>query len=192
MASNFQSSFIPKEPITEEVFKKKKAGFVGVLVVSIFISSIVIAAAMYVYEKIIKDDIQSLQMQLAEAEKSIDKKTINEISLFSKKLTLAKTLVLKHKVISNFLETLSGATVGTVQFSSLSYGNLEKDQLAVSLRGKATSYASIALQEDVFSKEKYFKSVLFSNMNLADQGMVSFDLNILVDPQIALYAVPEI
>ena len=56
MAQNFQSSFIPKGPITEEVFKKKKAGILGILAVSLFISSIVISVAMYVYKGIIKSD----------------------------------------------------------------------------------------------------------------------------------------
>lgn len=187
MAPNFQSSFIPKEPVTEEVFKQKKAGFLGVLVVSLFVSSIVISVAMYVYENIIKDDIQNLQLQLADAEKNIDKKTINKISEFNKKLVLAKTLVLKHQIISRFLDTLSSSTVSSVQFNTFHYGSMQDNQLSVNLRGKATSYASIALQENVFIKEKYFKSVIFSNFSLSGEGFVSFDLAISVDPQIVAY-----
>lgn len=187
MAPNFQSSFIPKESVTEEVFKKKKAGFLGVLAVSLFISSIVVSVAMYVYERTIKDDIQNLQLQLADAEKNIDKKTINEISQFNEKLVLAKTLVLKHQVVSGFLNTLASSTVSSVQFAGFNFGNLKDNQLSVSLRGKATSYASVALQENVFAKEKYFKSVVFSNLRLADNGMVSFELVIVVDPKIAAY-----
>ena len=51
MAPNFQSSFIPKESVTEEVFKKKKAGILGVLVVSLFIFSIILSAGLYLYQK---------------------------------------------------------------------------------------------------------------------------------------------
>ena len=41
MASNFQSSFIPKGSTTEEVFKNKKTGIAGILAVSLFVVSIV-------------------------------------------------------------------------------------------------------------------------------------------------------
>lgn len=188
MAPNFQSSFIPKEPITEEVFKKKKAGLFGVLAVSLFITSIIVSIAMYVYKGIVKGEIQNLQSQLAESEKNIDKKTIDEMSQFGKKLNAAKSIVFRHQVISNFLDTLASSTVSSVQFTDFSYSNLKEGSLSVTLKGKATSYASVALQENVFSKNKYFKSVLFSNLTLADKGLVSFDLAILVDPQISVYS----
>jgi len=54
MASNFQSSFIPKESITEGVFKKKKAGSFGVLAVSLFVLTIIVSIALFVYKSILK------------------------------------------------------------------------------------------------------------------------------------------
>lgn len=187
MAPNFQSSFIPRESATEEVFKKKKTGPIGVLVVSIFVFSIIVSIGLYVYKGIVRSDIQNLQSQMAEAEKNIDKKTIDEMSQFGKKLDLVKAVVSKHQVVSNFLDSLASSTVSSVQFTDFNYGNLEPGKLAVTLKGKATSYATVALQEQVFSQNKYFKSVLFSNLNLADKGMISFDLAISVDPQISIY-----
>jgi hypothetical protein len=188
MAQNFQSSFIPKGPVTEEVFKKKKTGILGILVVSLFISSIVISVAMYVYKGIIKSDIQNLELQLADAEKNIDVKTIDQMSQFSNKLTAAKTIVLRHQVISRFLDSLASSTVSSIQFTDFNYGNLEDGKLTVNLKGKATSYASIALQESIFSQDKYLKSISFSNLALVDKGFVSFDLAISLDPQISNYS----
>lgn len=189
MASNFQSSFIPKEPMTEEkVFKKKKAGILGVLAVSLFVTSIIGSIGMYVYKGIVKSEIQNLESQLAEAEKTIDKKTIGEMAQFGKKLEIVKSLIFKHQVVSNFLSTLSSTTVSAVQFNDFSYGDMREDSLNVNLKGKAANYASVALQESIFTKTKYFKSVVFSNLTLADKGLVSFDLLISVDPQIAIYA----
>jgi hypothetical protein len=188
MAQNFQSSFIPKGPITEEVFKKKKAGILGILAVSLFISSIVISVAMYVYKGIIKSDIQNLELQLADAEKNIDVKTIDQMSQFSQKLSAAKTIVLRHQVISRFLGSLASSTVSSVQFTDFNYGNLEEGKLTVNLKGKAISYADIALQESIFSQDKYLKSMSFSNLALVDKGFVSFDLAISLDPQISTYS----
>lgn len=187
MAPNFQSSFIPKEPVTEEVFKPKKAGIFGVLVVSVFITSIIVAVGLYFYKGIVRNDIQTIQSSLAEAEKNIDRKTINEMSQFSKKLDMVKSIVYKHQVLSNFLASLSSSTVATIQFDDFDY-NKETGKLSIIMHGKANSYASIALQEKIFTENKYFKSVTFSNLSLADKGLVSFDLAISADPQISVYA----
>lgn len=187
MTQNFQSSFIPKESVTEEVFKPKKAGIFGVLAVSLFVTSIVISVALYFYKGIVKNNIQTLQSELASAEERIDKKTINEMSQFSKKLDVVKSMVYKHQVLSNFLVSLSSTTVSSIQFNDFNYDR-ESGKLSVLMHGKANSYAGIALQEKIFSDNKYFKSITFSNLSLADKGLVSFDLAISVDPQISVYA----
>ena len=187
MASNFQSSFIPKGPITEEVFKKKKTSILDVLAVSLFIISIIASAGMYFYKSIVKKDIQNLESQLALAEKNIDKANINEMAKFGKKLKIVKSIVSKHQVVSNFLATLSSSTVSSVQFTEFGYDGIKNDALSVTLRGKAANYASIALQENVLSQNKYFRSTDFSNLSLSDKGMVSFDLRISVDPKISAY-----
>lgn len=188
MAPEFHSSFIPKGPApTGEVFEKKKTSMLGVLAVLLFIVSIVAYGGLFAYKSIINNDIQNLQSQLADAEKSVDKGTINQMSQFSKKLSIAKAIVFKHQIISRFLTSLASSTVSSVQFTDFNYGNLEEGKLDVKLQGKASDYASVALQEDVLSKNQYFKSVAFSNLALSDKGLVSFNLAISVDPQISTY-----
>lgn len=189
MASGFQSSFIPKDPMTtQEVFKKKKAGVLGVLAVSLFVSMIIISIAMYAYKNMIKSDITNLQSQLAISVENIDKKTIAEMVQYSKKLSIVKSIVFKHQVISGFLSSLASSTVSTVSFSEFNYNNLTTDNLSVTMKGKTNSYGSVALQESVFAKNKYWKSVSFSNLTLADKGEVSFEVLVSVDPQISIYA----
>src|SRR3989344_2636946 len=192
MTPGFQSSFIPKEPETGEVFKKKKAGIFGMVAVLLFISSIVLSIALFIYRGMLKSDITALQSELVLTEKSIDKKTINEMSQFSKRLRLTQSIILKHQVVSGFLETLSTDTVSSVYFTDFSYTNTNDDKLSVTLRGKASGYAAVALQESVFNKNKNFKSVIFSNLTLADGGLVSFDLSIVLDPKISVYSVQTV
>jgi hypothetical protein len=189
MAQNFQSSFIPSGPMTEEkVFKQKKAGILGVLAVSLFITSIIAAVAIYVYKGMVQSDIQNMESELALAEKSIDNKSIADMSQFGKKLGVVKNIISKHQAISGFINSLASSTVSTVQFIEFNYGDIKDGTLSVSLRGRASSYAAVALQESVFSKTKYFKSTAFSGLNLTTDGLVSFDLTILIDPQISIYA----
>jgi hypothetical protein len=188
MDQNFQSSFIPKEPMTEEkVFKKKKAGVSGVLSLSLFIVSIIASVGMYAYKSILNSDIQSLESQMASAEKSIDTKSIDEMVQFSNKLQAAKDIVSKHEVISGFMNSLASSTVSTVQFIDFKYSEV-KGGLVVSMKGKTNSYASVALQENIFSQNKSFRLATFSNLTLGEGGLVLFDVSINVDPQIAVYA----
>jgi|SRR3989344_240756 len=192
MTPGFQSSFIPKEPETGEVFKKKKAGLFGMVAVLLFASAIVLSIALFIYRGMLKSDITALQTELVLTEKSIDKKTINEMSQFSKRLRLTQSIILKHQVISGFLEALSNETVSSVYFTDFSYTNTAEDNISVAMRGKASGYAAVALQESVFKKNKNFKSVVFSNLTLADGGLVSFDLNIALDPKISVYSLETV
>lgn len=189
MAPNFQSSFIPRESSTNGVFKKKETGLIGALVVFLFVTSIVASAGLFFYKSIIKGDIDKLKLQITEAEAKVDRETINQMSQFSKKLNLARSIVSKHQVISGFLDTLASSTISAVQFDNFSYSSSNQNGLSVSLKGRATSYSAIALQEHIFSQDKNFQSVSFSGLSLTADGMVAFDLNILVDAKITAYAI---
>jgi hypothetical protein len=150
--------------------------------------SIAGAVGMYFYKGMVKTEIQGLEQQLAGAEGSIDKQTISEMSQFGQKLKIIKGVVVKHQVVSNFLTGLASSTVSSVYFSGFNYGDASDKNLTVVLNGKALNYASIALQEEVFSQNKYFKSVDFSDLTLAKGGLVSFEVKIVVDPKIAIYS----
>lgn len=189
MAQGFQSSFIPKEPVaSSEVFQKKKAGILGTLAVTLFIASLLGWGGLFAYKKIVKGEIADREAKLAEAEKNIDKKTISEMSQFSKKLDATKEIVVRHQVVSNFLKALAASTVSTVQFDNFGYSRLTSNSLTISLQGRARDYASVAEQERIFNQNKDFKSLKFSNLALTDKGLVSFDLSIVVDPKVSVYS----
>jgi hypothetical protein len=188
MAADFQSSFIPKGPVVQQqAFSKKKLGLSGVLVILTLVVSLLGAGGVYAYKSILNTDIQNLETQLVEAEKNLDTKSINEMAQFEKKTKVIDDIIKKHQVISNFLTTLSSSTVSTIQFTEFSYANIKEDELSVSLHGKAADYSSVALQENVFYQNKYFKTIDFSGLTLADDGKVSFDVKMSVDPQISVY-----
>ena len=191
MAPEFRSSFIPKDSVTtEQVFKKKKAGFVGILVASLFVCSLITYGSFWFYKGILKDEIAALQSELANAEKNTDKDTIEKMDAFSKKLEMVESIVFKHQVVSGFLDSLASSTVSLVYFNEFNYGALKEDSLSVTMKGRAASYAAIALQEQKFSENPYFKSVSFSNLSLADKGAVSFDVSISIDPKVVAYNPP--
>ncbi len=188
MAPNFQSSFIPKGPISVDTgLAVKKTGLFGYLAITFFVFSIIASGGLFVYKNMLNSKILNLQSELANAEKNIDKKTIGDMIQFSKKLELIKSVIDKHTVVSNFMSIMASSTVSNVSFQSFDYSGQSQKELVVNLKGRAPSYGSIALQEDVFKKNKEWKNVNFSDLKLTDKGAVSFSVNITVDPQYSLY-----
>lgn len=191
MAPGFQSSFIPKGPENQQIFQKQKTSVLSVLIIFLFVATMLLSAGMFFYKGMIKGDIDDLKSQLATAGESIDKKSIDEMVRYSQKLDIVKSIVLKHQVVSGFLSALASSTVSTVSFSEFYYNTQANGSLEVRMKGRTTSYGAIALQESVFTKNKYWNSVSFSNLTLGDKGTVTFEVLVSVDPQIAIYA-PDI
>lgn len=192
MASNFQSSFIPKDPATSNLLKKNNTGIFGTLVILLFILSLVASVGLFVYKIVLKKNIETLRAEMAAAEGKMDKKSIEDIIHFNKKISLAKSIIDKHQVISGFLNYLATSTVSTVTFNSFQYGNLTGNGLSVSLGGYTNSYASLALQEDILYRNNLLKSINFSEIHLDDKGFVSFKVSMIVDPSMIVYKPPVI
>lgn len=194
MAQGFQSSFIPKGVPGEEgvSVKKKETSIVGMISLSIFVITILGSAGLFVYKGILARGVEDLRSQLAEAGKAIDDEKIKEMSSFSRKLGLIQSIVDRHQVISGFMSSLASSTVTAVSFTEFSYGT-QTDNLVVTMQGNADKYSTVALQENVFSKNQYWNSVSFSDLNLDGKGKVSFKVSVSVDPKIVTYApfIPE-
>lgn len=191
MSTNIQSSFIPKDPTNEESFGKEKPNLLTTIGLLVFILSIVSAGGLFVYKRILNNKNTELKALLIESENSINREDINEVLRFDRKLSYSKNLVAKHEVISNFLKDLASGTASSVFFDDFTYGNLDNTGLSVSLKGSATNYSGVAFQESVFLKNPNYKKVIFSNLRLGENGRVSFDVYLQVDPKIITYTVEE-
>lgn len=187
MPQNFQSSFIPKGPLGESKPEKKQGSFFGFLMFLVFVASVVASVGVYFYKSSINADIENMKVQLVEAGRSIDQKSIDELVDFSDKLAVVKTILLKHQVVSEFMNSLASSTVKTIYFKEFRYDSLTPTSLNISLSGVADSYGAIALQQDVLSKKQYWKSVDVSNLKLGPGGGVEFDMDIAIDPKIVAY-----
>lgn len=194
MASGFQSSFIPKGVggyTPAESAKKGSSGFFGSVAVVLFILVLALILGAFVYKQVLKSTIGNMQTELALAESSVDNTTIETMFAFSQKLSAGREVVLKHKVVSNFLSLLAQNTVQTVTFNELSYQFMPDGALSITLSGTALNYASLALQESAFGKLKEVKQAEFSELGKVESGRVAFKVAIVADPAISVYS-PEV
>ena len=72
----------------------------------------------------------------------------------------------------------------TVRFLAFSYtrGEERNAPVKVEMKGQAVGYRSVALQSDLFTKNKNFIDPIFSNLTLDQAGNVLFDLDFSIDP----------
>ncbi len=190
MGPNFQSSFIPKGPVTSsEPFQKKKGSIFSTLIVIFFILVLIMTAGLYMYKKMLEGNIESLKSQLVEAEKNIDSKSIKRMYDFSRKLSIARGIVQNHLVASNAIEALSSSTVRSVNWNSFVFDS-DLNTFRMNVKGSAPSYAAVALQENALKNEKSFQSISFSNLTLSEKGSISFDAVITVEAGALRYDPP--
>ncbi|MCA9353564.1 hypothetical protein KC842_01700 [Candidatus Nomurabacteria bacterium] len=189
---DYQTSFIPKQPLTTPSSKKTREKPVPVLnVIStiIFFASILLAVGTYFYKGSVASSIASKADSLKRAQESFEPGFIEEIQDLDRRLSAAGEVLANHITVSPIMETLSTLTLQSVQFTDFKFSVPERNAgtILVTLKGKAKSYTSIALQSDALKEERAFIDPIFYNPTLDSKGGVTFDLDFTVDPKFLLY-----
>ncbi len=189
MEKDFQTSFIPKKPITEE--RVSAPASVGLLtIISIFILFTVLLASggLYFYKGVVNKNITTMQDNLNLAKNRFEPSKIVELQSLDKRLTAATDILSNHVIISPIFQILSAVTMKTVRYTKFSYA-LDDDNktVKVTMSGQATGYRAIALQSDLFTQNKLLIDPVFSNLNLDTSGNVLFDLTFSVDHSVVDY-----
>ena len=190
MEQNFQTSFIPKKPIVKE--RALYAQPVGILfIISVFVLFTVLLATggLYFYRGILTRKIADMENTLTLARNRFEPAKIAELQVLDKRLRASTEILSKHIAITPVFEALEAITMKTVRYTKFSY-ILENDKTAkvtIKMSGVAVGYRSVALQSDLFAKNKNLIDPIFSNLTLDSSGNVVFDLEFLVDPSFVDY-----
>lgn len=188
MEQNFQTSFIPKKPIIEDTAKSStSSGFFVIITILIFVTVVLAYGGLFLYSNILTKNITTKKEQLDRANERFEINRINELKLLDKRLKAGEKVLDKHISISPIFEILQRITMKTVRYTKFSYEVTDKGEINVKMNGQALGYRYIALQADLFSKEKNLIDPVFSNLSLDDKSNVNFDLTFAVDPSLVDY-----
>jgi len=188
MDNSFQTSFIPKKPVVSSPVDKAPRSLFSFIAIFIFVVSIIAAGGLFAYKFYLTKQKESLSASLSAAHDSFEKDTIDELSLFDKRLETSKQILSKHIVMTPLFELLGELTIPTVQYTA--FTQLTSDSgFNVNIEGVARDYRSIALQAEEFNSNKgrYFQNVLFSNLEKDKNNNIKFNLKFKVDPSILSY-----
>lgn len=189
MDQNFQTSFIPKKPMIEErSVSSRPIGFFMIVSIFIFFVVLIATGGLYFYERFLKTSVEKMQKDLDLAQNRFEPSKIIQLQFLDKRLKASTEILSKHTAISPIFKALQDITMKSVSYSKFSYAlDDTKGNVLVSMSGVATGYTTIALQADLFKKNKYLIDPIFSNLSLNEKGNVIFDLNFSVDPNLINY-----
>lgn len=190
MEQNFQTSFIPKKPILKESTVSARPVSIF-LIISLFVLFTVLLATggLYFYKTIEVKNIADMDKTLSLARNRFEPTKIVELQTFDKRLRASSEILAKHVTVTPIFNALEQITMKTVRFTKFSYalGTEDKPTIEIKMSGVAIGYRSIALQSDLFAKNKNLIDPVFSNLTLDNSGNVIFDLDFSVDPAFVNY-----
>lgn len=191
MEGDFQTSFIPKKPLSEDRVQTTKPVSIFVFIATIiFFASLLGAGLMYFYKASLIRSVSVSKVNLDKAKEAFEGDFIKELQDFDRRISASNEILSNHVTLSPIFEALGLATLKSVQFTKFSHkitgtGNTAK--ILVTMSGKADNYTAIALQSDQLTQNKYIKDPIFENLTLDDRSNVLFDLTFQVDPSFVLF-----
>jgi hypothetical protein len=190
MEQNFQTSFIPKKPMIEKrAAMSHPLGFFSVVAMFILFSVLILTGGLYFYKGIITKNINQMESNLNLAKNRFEPARIAELKVLDRRLNASTEILSKHIAVTPIFQLLQAITMKTVRYTKFSYDlGTEKDRdVHVKMTGLAVGYSSVALQSDLFAKNKNLIDPVFSNLVLDEKGNVIFDLEFSVDPSFVDY-----
>jgi hypothetical protein len=191
MEPKFQSSFIPKGPISSASGipagkPVRRGGLYSYISLIIFIISLVLAVGVFGYRFYVKGTINRMSEEIADKKDTLIPNSSREFIRLNDRIQSTQELLNSHVVTSPLFEYLESSTLKSVRFTELSY-NTAPNGVELVMRGEASGYAAVALQADIFNKGSYFKDSNFSDLSLDEKGNVTFTYQAKVNPSLISY-----
>lgn len=198
MEQQFQTSFIPKKPVTEArapVSRGTVSIFSLISTIILVVAGIMFGAS-YFYRESMDKQRNSLNADIGTKTKTFDADFLREITTLDKRIKASNEVIANHTMISPIFTKLEQLTLKTVQFNKFELMPAEPGApgpVSIKMSGKAINYAAIASQSDTLAgvsanKTTYFINPIFSNLSLDDRARVSFDLTFSVHKDLVSYS----
>jgi hypothetical protein len=177
--------------VEERARASRPTSLLTIISIFIFIAVILSAGGLYFYKGIMEKDIAKMKADLVLAKNRFEPTKISQLQVLDKRLRASDQILSKHITISPIFNALQSLTLKTIRYTKFSYSFGDNNKIDIKINGQSIGYAggyrSIALQSDLFSKNKNIIDPVFSNLNLDEKGNVVFDLEFSVDPSFVDY-----
>lgn len=198
MDRDTQTSFIPRTAFTKNlVVSPRVVGLPTVVSVLALLISLTFWGGTYAYRRILVSTIESpcveraaggrscgLRESVNRSRQDLDQTTTVYLTRLNDKLAIGAGLVRQHQSAVPVLRMLEELTLPSIYYSRFDYSGG-----TLNIEGRASSYEDIALQTQVFVRDKgRIKSFIFSDLDLDSLGNVIFKLVVSLEPEVTSYA----
>ena len=152
----------------------------------IFIVAVALAGAVFFYNEYLVSEIENRSIILDKEKGGLDLALIQELSRFDSRTKSAKQILDKHVSLISLFDFLEENTLKGVMFDSFDF-DVKKNDLILELKGVADSYATIALQSDIFGKNKNIIDPIFSDLGVNFSGEITFSVSSKIEPRLISY-----
>ncbi len=189
MQPQFQSSFIPKGPISSvsssggaPAPRRRQTDIFSFASSAIFIISLVLAGGVFLYQLFLDYSITQMKGELENARATLEPDTVDSLIRLNSRLVSTESLVKNHLIISPIFDFLEVSTPKTVRYTDMNFTTTSKGPEIV-LQGQAVSYAALAAAAVNFDNaDTYFANAVFSDLKLDEKGNVVFTFRAQVKP----------
>jgi hypothetical protein len=184
-----QTSFIPKKPIVNQTSTRsaEPINLFSLIATILFVVSLALGGGAYFYQNLIGKQIESSRATLERAKGAFEPELINQIVRLDNRIETAKNLLNGHIAVTPLFDFVSSVTLTSVRFKDFSFNYLSPDKILVTMNGQGQSYASVALQSDLFNEQKYLSETLVEDMTLDPSGLVNFSVSTVISPDLLSY-----
>jgi len=183
-----QSSFIPKK--NYEAKLSQKSSYIGLLMfiaLAVFLGMLLASAGGYFYRNFLQSELQTKSATLVRENDSLDLGLIQDLSKLDKRIKSAEEILNAHISLMPLFELLEKNTLKGVAFKEFDFNTDNKGDYILELNGSAVDYAAIALQSNVFGKDKNILEPIFSDLGVGSSGLVTFSMTAKIDPRLLSY-----
>ncbi len=156
METKFQTSFIPKKPLTaaspSPSVDNNSTSVLLLVGILIFVVSVLAAGGAYGWQVYLNSQKEQYKSDLAKLQNSVDITNIRKYKQMATKIDLASTTLSKHVALSQVFSALSKLAVGNIRFTNMDLQvptDGKTDQAKINLTGYAPSYEALAFQSDM-------------------------------------------
>src|ERR1035437_5152103 len=118
MKNSFQTSFIPKKPVTASIkATRPPTSFLTIFSIFVLILVGLAAGGLFLYKNYLNNQKEVLLTSLQKVRDSFESNTINALALYDKRAAAAHTILSNHIVLSPMFALLGNLTIPSIQYT---------------------------------------------------------------------------
>ena len=135
-------------------------------------------------EKQAQVSLETIDQQIAEQKTKEMAGLESTIKAYKREIDEFAPYLNNHTLTTKFFDFLEESTHPRIYFSQM---NLRTSSASFSLSGMADSFLTLGQQLMIFNDNSMVRSVSLSNISLSDEGYISFNLGLSLDPSLFKY-----